>query len=160
MRILGIDPGSRLLGYGIVDFKSNCESYVVSGCIRFNPSDSFIDRIGQILPAIQTIVTKYQPTQAVIEDVFFAKNASSALKLGQARGAVIAAIRSFGIEISEYSPRSIKQALVGSGAASKDQVSFMVQNRLSLTSKPQVDAGDALAVALCHIQHIHLQEKQ
>lgn len=155
-RIIGIDPGSRLLGYGIIDYINGRESYVASGCIRLDISQEFLERVGQIMPAIQSLIVKYQPCYAAIEEVFFAKNAASALKLGQARGAAIAAIHDKNLGIAEYSPREIKLALVGKGGASKEQVSFMVQHRLRLASCPQVDAGDALAVALCHVQHMHL----
>lgn len=159
-RILGIDPGSRILGYGIIDLIDGEEHYVASGCVRFDVNLSFIERLGQIFPALQSIIVKYQPSDAAIEDVFFAKNAASTIKLAQARGAAVASILEKNILITEYNPRAIKLALVGKGSANKEQVSFMVQHRLKLAQAPQVDAGDALAVALCHLQHMLLKVEQ
>ena len=153
-RILGIDPGSRIMGFGVIDIANNKEAYIASGCIKLDTSLDFIERIGQILPAVETIIVKHQPTAMVIEQVFLAKNANSALKLGHARGIAIAAAHKSSLAIFEYSARAIKQAVVGTGAANKDQVGFMVQQRLSLASRPQVDAADALAVALTHAQSI------
>ncbi len=155
IRVLGIDPGSRIMGYGLVDIESQKEKYVASGCIKLDPKIEFITRIGQIFPALQALLLKYQPNYVAIEEVFFAKNVMSALKLGQARGVSIAAVHTAGLPIFEYSAREVKLALVGKGGASKDQVSFMVQHRLQLKNSPQIDAGDALAIALCHVQHMN-----
>ena len=157
-KILGIDPGSRLMGYGIVATDGNTERYIASGCIRLDSNLPFIERIGQIQPALSAIITKYMPNTVAIEEVFFAKNAASALKLGQARGAALSAVHQHGLAIYEYSARAIKLALVGKGSANKSQVSFMVQHRLLLNGIPQVDAGDALAVALCHVQHAQITD--
>lgn len=148
-RILGIDPGSRLTGFGIVDFDGDKAVYVASGTVN-SVSGEFADRLRQIFESIGDIVSEYQPDVVSIESVFMHKNAGSALKLGQARSAAICATFEHGAEVFEYAPREIKQAVVGSGAASKEQVQHMVVSILSLTGMPAPDAADALAAALCH----------
>lgn len=148
-RILGIDPGSRLTGFGIVDFEGDNAVYVASGTVN-SVRGEFADRLRQIFESIGDIVNEYQPDVVSIESVFMHKNAGSALKLGQARSAAICATFEHGAEVFEYAPREIKQAVVGSGAASKEQVQHMVVSILSLTGMPAPDAADALAAALCH----------
>lgn len=153
-RILGIDPGSRIMGFGVVDVENGRETYIASGCVKLDTKLDFIERIGQIIPAMETIIVKHMPACVAIEEVFLARNAGSALKLGQARGVVIASVHKADLPIYEYSARAVKQALVGTGAAAKEQVSYMVQCRLQLKHTPQVDAADALALALCHGQSL------
>ena len=149
MRILGIDPGSRLTGYGIIDYTTEGFAYVASGSIRIH-ADYFPDRLKQIFDGIITIVQTHRPGQAAIEQVFMHKNADSALKLGQARGAAICAAQSTNLPISEYAARQVKQALVGKGSADKLQVQHMVKILLNLQGELQIDASDALAIAICH----------
>jgi len=149
LRILGIDPGSRITGFGIIEREGNRVTYVESGCIRAGDGD-FAGRLKTIFDGLRDIVSIYVPEQVAIEQVFMHRNPDSALKLGQARGAAICAVMSMGLNISEYTPSEIKQATVGKGNAAKEQVQHMVTAMLKLPGTPQADAADALAVALCH----------
>lgn len=153
MRILGIDPGSRITGFGVIDIEGSRTRYVTSGCVKV-ASEALPERLQEIFAGIAEVVQDYRPDHMAIERVFMARNADSALKLGQARGAAICAATSSALIVSEYSPREIKQAVVGKGGATKEQVQHMVCILLSLNSPPQADAADALAVALCH-GHTH-----
>jgi len=147
--ILGIDPGSRTTGYGLIRFKTGCLEYVASGCIRLK-SEQLSERLNVIFQGVTQIIQQYAPDEFAIEEVFMAKNAGSALKLGQARGAAIVAATNSELEVSEYSARKVKQAVVGMGNAEKSQVQHMVKQILKLEGDPQEDAADALAIALCH----------
>lgn len=149
MLILGIDPGSITLGYGIVQQQRNSATYVASGCIRVGKQE-WPQRLRQIYLDLSQIILQYKPQQVAIEKVFVHKNASSALKLGQARGAAIVAAAIHELLVAEYSAREVKQAVVGYGNADKTQVQHMVKAILNLNDVPQADAADALAVALCH----------
>lgn len=148
-RILGIDPGSRRTGFGVLDFSGDSPTYVASGTVSSIDGD-FPDRLKQIFKAVSDIVAEYRPDVVAIESVFMHKNAGSALKLGHARSAALCATFGFEVEVFEYAPREIKQAIVGTGAASKEQVQHMVIALLSLDAAPAEDAADALAAALCH----------
>jgi len=148
-RILGIDPGSRLTGFGVIDETTTGYKYVASGCLRIK-GDNFPLRLKQIFAGISDVVEEYQPTEMAIEQVFMHKNADSALKLGQARGAAICAVQLFDIPVFEYAAREIKQAVVGKGSADKLQVQHMVKVLLSITGELQIDASDALGISLCH----------
>jgi crossover junction endodeoxyribonuclease RuvC len=147
--ILGIDPGSRITGYGMVDFDGKKASYLTSGCIQIT-ADTIAQRLQQIYYGIREVMTQFPPHEVAIEQVFMHQNPGSALKLGQARGAAIVAASLDGIKVAEYSAKQIKQAVVGYGAAQKTQVQQMVRVLLNLSGVPQTDAADALAVALCH----------
>lgn len=149
-RILGIDPGSRITGFGIIEREGSRTRYVESGCVRVGDGD-FMPRLKMIFDGISEIVATYRPAEVAIERVFMHRNPDSALKLGQARGAAICAVLQAGLPISEYTPAEIKQATVGKGNAAKAQIQHMVQALLQLPGVPQADAADALAVALCHI---------
>lgn len=149
MRILGIDPGSRATGVGIIEVRGDRVRSVYHGVIRAGGGD-FATRLGLIFNGVRDLVAEHRPEQAAVESVFVAHNASSAIKLGQARGAAICALIDAGLEVAEYAPRSIKQAVVGRGAADKVQVQHMVRVLLGLAEAPREDAADALAVALCH----------
>ncbi len=151
MRILGIDPGSRATGFGFIEVRQGRTVCIAQGVIRTGKGD-FPDRLGLIFTGVRDLVREFQPDQVAVESVFVSRNPSSALKLGQARGAAISAVVSEGLKIAEYSPRSVKQALVGRGAADKNQVQHMVCVLLQLREQLEEDAADALAVALCH-QH-------
>ena len=148
-RILGIDPGSRLTGFGIVDFEGDRPTYVTSGTVR-SPDGSFPDRLKRIFESVHDIVAEYRPDVVAIESVFMAKNAGSALKLGHARSAALCATFAFEVDVFEYAPREIKQAVVGTGSASKEQVQHMIVSLLQLDGIPSADAADALAAAICH----------
>jgi crossover junction endodeoxyribonuclease RuvC len=149
MRILGIDPGSRLTGYGVIDTTATGFRYVASGSIKVL-GDYFPDRLKQIFDGIITVVQLYHPDCAAIEQVFMHKNADSALKLGQARGAAICAAQSTNLSVAEYAARQVKQALVGKGSADKLQVQHMVKILLNVQGQMQIDASDALGIAICH----------
>ncbi|PKM11866.1 MAG: crossover junction endodeoxyribonuclease RuvC [Gammaproteobacteria bacterium HGW-Gammaproteobacteria-3] len=151
-RILGIDPGSRITGYGVIDYSAAGARYIASGIIRVQ-ADYFPDRLKEIYQSLTAVVEMYRPEQMAIEQVFMHKNAASALKLGQARGAAICAMQSADLPVFEYAARQIKQALVGKGGAEKNQVQHMVKILLSLQGELQVDAGDALGVCLCHAHY-------
>ncbi len=148
-RILGIDPGSRQTGFGVLDLDGNRAIYVASGTVRSLDGD-FPSRLRQIFESVANIVAEYRPDVVAIESVFMHKNASSALKLGQARSAALCATFAGNIEVHEYAPREIKLAIVGTGSATKEQVQHMVVSLLSLDAVPAADAADALAAALCH----------
>jgi crossover junction endodeoxyribonuclease RuvC len=147
--ILGIDPGSRITGYGFVRYRANRFEYLGSGCVRL-PDGGLPERLDLIFKAVSQLIEQFAPDQFAIEEVFVAKNAGSALKLGQARGAAIVAATSAGIPVYEYSARKVKQAVVGKGGADKSQVQHMVKHILKLPGMPQADAADALAIAICH----------
>jgi len=147
--ILGIDPGSRTTGYGLLSSHRGRLSYVASGCIRTGEG-ALSERLLVIFQAVSQLIQQYRPEQFAIEEVFMAKNPSSALKLGQARGAAIVAAANAGLGVNEYSARKVKQAVVGKGGADKSQVQLMVMQLLKLDSAPQSDAADALAIAICH----------
>lgn len=147
--ILGIDPGSRLTGFGVVKSEGTRLRYVVSGCVRAGKGD-FKDRLLSIHDALIEIIARYQPDEVAIEQVFMHKYADAALKLGHARGVAVLAVAKNALDLSEYSPRQIKQAIAGYGGADKQQVQHMVKLLLGLSDLPQVDAADALAIAICH----------
>lgn len=147
--ILGIDPGSRCTGFGVVKTDGHRHRYVTSGNIK-TVSDDMSERCYQIYTGITEIVKTYQPDEVGIEQVFVKHNPNSAIKLGQARGAALVAVAAYAIKVGEYSPRKIKQSVVGYGNADKSQVQQMIKLLLSLNDVPQVDAADALAIALCH----------
>jgi crossover junction endodeoxyribonuclease RuvC len=147
--ILGIDPGSRKTGFGLIDINGGRAVYVTSGVIRV-PEVGLPERLKVIFDSITQLTSQYAPDQLAIEQVFMAKNASSALKLGQARGAAITAAVAAGLPVFEYEARKVKQSVVGQGGADKSQVQHMVKVLLRLPATPQEDAADALAVALCH----------
>lgn len=148
-RILGIDPGSRLTGYGVVEVTPRGVRYVASGCIRIQAED-FPSRLKRIFDGVSEIIALYQPQEMAIEQVFMHKNADSALKLAQARGAAICATLNQNLSVHEYAARQVKQALVGKGNADKQQVQYMVKLLLSIQGDMQIDASDALAISLCH----------
>ena len=150
--ILGIDPGSRITGFGVVrDSGRGCE-YIASGCIRTG-SGPLPERLQAVYRGVTEIIRSHGPVTMGIEQVFMARNADSALKLGQARGAAIVAAVEEGLSVAEYTATQVKQAIVGTGAADKQQVQLMVMHLLKLLQKPQIDASDALAIALCHAHH-------
>jgi len=152
--ILGIDPGSRITGYGVIKTDGQKLEYLDCGCIRVQIDEDtpLSSRLKQIFQGISHIIGQFQPQQVAIEQVFLSKNADSALKLGQARGSAMVAAAMLGYDVFEYSARQVKQAVVGTGAADKTQVQHMVTTLLRLNKTPQADAADALAIAICHHQ--------
>ncbi len=150
--ILGIDPGTAVTGYGVVAKEGgSVVSLVECGVVRTSSGEELAVRIREIYQEVTALITRHEPSVVVVEDVFQGKNVQSALKLGHARGAILLAAALGEIPIAEYSPREIKKAVVGNGNATKDQVGFMVQQRLRLKAPPSpADAADGVAVALCH----------
>ncbi len=146
---MGIDPGSLRTGYGIVDLRGNAVSAVAWGVIRLDGDESFPDRLFRIHSELSELILRHRPTEAAVEKVFLAKNASSALKLGQARGAAIVTCRVHGLSVFEYSAKEIKAAATGYGSAPKEQVAGMVARLLGLRGSVPADATDALAMAFC-----------
>jgi crossover junction endodeoxyribonuclease RuvC len=148
-RILGIDPGSRITGFGIVDSDAGGVRYVTSGCIRTEGSE-FAPRLREIYVGVRALMEEHGPQEVAIERVFMHRNADSALKLGQARSAAICATFDAPVGIHEYAARAVKQALVGQGGAEKPQVQHMVKMLLGISAELAADEADALAIALCH----------
>jgi crossover junction endodeoxyribonuclease RuvC len=149
VRILGIDPGSQATGFGVIDWRDGDARYVASGAIRTSGA-AFAPRLRQIFVGVLELVREYRPGEVAIERVFMHRNADSALKLGQARGAAICAVYSGASTLYEYAPREVKLAIVGQGGAQKEQVQLMVRNLLRLQGELGPDAADAIGLALCH----------
>lgn len=147
--ILGIDPGSRLTGYGIINAVGNRLEYVTCGCLRLTQAEH-PDRLKTIFRELSELIEQHAPQESAIEEVFLGKSVSSALKLGQARGSAMVACLHHDLPVHEYSARKVKQALTGSGAARKEQVQHMVRVLLGVSGDLQEDAADALAIAICH----------
>lgn len=147
VRLLGIDPGSRITGFGVIDLVGGCPRYVASGCVRTS-DEALEQRLAQIYAGLSDVVGRYVPSHAVVERVFLSRNVDSALKLGQARGAALVCMANHGLGVSEYAARHIKQAITGQGGADKAQVQHMVTAILGLNESPQEDAADALAAAI------------
>ncbi|MBM88808.1 MAG: crossover junction endodeoxyribonuclease RuvC [Gammaproteobacteria bacterium] len=148
-KILGIDPGSRITGYGLIQFAGNKIDYIHAGCIRTG-SGSLPQRLKAIFDGICEVIEDYSPQEVAIEEVFMGRNAASALKLGQSRGSAMTACLHHDLPVAEYSARQVKQAIVGVGAADKVQVQHMVKAILSISGNITEDAADALAIAICH----------
>ena len=154
MRVLGIDPGSRVTGFGVVQVLRNGRlGYIASGCVRTGRGELAV-RLKAVYDGVAEVIAIYQPGVLAIEKVFVAHNADSALKLGQARGAALCAAVNHAIDVAEYTARQIKRAVVGRGAAEKRQVQHMVKALLELNAAPPADAADALACAICHAHHV------
>lgn len=150
VRVLGIDPGSRITGYGVIEAFRGQLAFVTCGVIKTDSGAPFAHRINEIFEGINQIVQVYQPSVAAVEDVFVSKNPRSALKLGQARGAAVVAAMQNGLAVYDYSPKLVKQSVVGYGQAEKGQIQQMMKMLLNLPKQPSNDAADALAVAMCH----------
>ena len=146
MRIIGLDPGSRITGVGIIDG----ETLVHAESVRLG-GGPMPERLGEIFSRVQYLIEQFQPDIAAVETVFMSRNPQAAIKLGQARGAAVCAAVACGLAVHEYAPRAIKQAIVGRGGAGKEQVQHMIRVLLKLAEAPAEDASDALAVALCHL---------
>ena len=149
LRILGIDPGLRITGFGIIEKNGNKLAYISSGCIRSGDAD-LPDRLKVILSGLREIIGAHRPQQVALEKVFVNVNPASTLALGQARGTAICAAVDAGLPVSEYTALQVKQAVVGNGHARKEQVQEMVKRLLKLSGVPSADAADALACTICH----------
>lgn len=156
VRILGIDPGSRFTGYGVIESSGPCLRFVACGVVKTTPRYPLSARINEVFEGLNEVIQLHGPECAAVEDVFVSKNPRSAIKLGQARGAAIVAAMQNGLTVSDYSPRQVKQAVAGYGQAEKDQVQNMVCMLLRLRGNPSADAADALAVAICHANALRL----
>ncbi len=152
-RILGIDPGSRITGYGIVDAGIGKVVFVSCGVIKTTVSYPLANRLNEIFEGINEVIQLHNPDVAAVEEVFMARNAGAALKLGQARGAAVVAAMQNGLGVNDYSAKKVKRAVVGYGQAEKAQVQHMIKALLGLSAEPSSDAADALAVAICHANH-------
>ncbi len=151
MLVLGIDPGSAITGYGLVKEAGNSLRAVDYGCIRTAPSEPLEERLHKIYREVCELIEKYKPDQFAVEELFFNKNVRTALTVGQARGVILLAGAQSGLQVHEYTPLQVKQAVVGYGRAEKAQIQFMVKTMLSLPTIPKPDdVADALAIAICH----------
>ncbi len=158
LKILGLDPGSRRTGYGVIERRGTEWTHVAHGCIAVTgAADSLPERLRVIFESLRELIVTHVPGEVAIERVFVNRNVDSALKLGQARGAALCAVPK-GLPVFEYAPRAIKLALVGSGAAEKPQVAHMIRTLLGLQGRISPDASDALAVAICHAHSRRLHE--
>jgi len=162
MRVLGVDCGTEYTGYGVVDLTDNGQlACVLCGAVKLSPRQPLPKRLATIFDQLTAIIADHQPELVAIEDVFYALNVKSAFKLGQVRGVAMLAAAVAGLEVSEYSPLSIKSAVVGYGRAEKSQVQFMVARLLNLPEIPEpADAADALAIAICHLHTSNTLQKQ
>lgn len=159
MKVLGIDPGSQTLGWGIVEGKGLKYQGIAYGTVKSSPRDAFSKRLLKISDGIEEVIEKFNPDMLSIEEAFYAQNVKVALKLGQVRGAVLLIGEKAGLEISEYSPKTIKRTVVGYGNAEKTQVQEMVRVLLKLSEIPEPhDAADALAIAICHFHHFGIHD--
>ena len=159
MRWIGIDPGLRTTGFGVIDVEGQRLTYVASGTIESgDPAKGLPDRLGTLYQGVKEVLDTYQPESAAIEEVFLNVNPRSTLMLGQARGAVIAALVSANLPVSEFSALRVKQAIVGTGRAAKPQVQEMVKRLLRLSRAPGSDASDALGVAICAAHHAQIPQ--
>jgi crossover junction endodeoxyribonuclease RuvC len=166
MRVLGIDCGGAYTGYGVVEMHSENQNKdklccLASGAIKLSPREPLPRRLSQIFTQLGEIIAEHRPDQVAIEDVFYALNVKSALKLGQVRGVAMLAAAAAGLEVAEYSPLTIKSSVVGYGRAEKQQVQHMVTRLLQLAEAPEpMDASDALAIAICHLHTAATLERQ
>ncbi|HUO17465.1 MAG TPA: crossover junction endodeoxyribonuclease RuvC [Verrucomicrobiae bacterium] len=162
MRVLGIDCGGEYTGYGVVEMRCSGKlSCLTCGAIKLSPREALPLRLTRIFRELGAIIAEYQPDEVAIEDVFYALNAKSALKLGQVRGVAMLAAASAELEVAEYSPLTIKSSVVGYGRAEKQQVQDMVTRLLSLPVPPRpLDASDALAIAICHLHTVATLNRQ
>jgi len=160
MRVLGIDPGSETLGWGVIEGSGLKYSPVDFGTIKSSPRDAFSKRLLKISEGIEAVIAKFQPAVLSVEEAFYANNVKVALKLGQVRGVILLTGEKSGLQIAEYSPRLIKQTVVGYGNAQKHQVQEMVRLLLKLKTVPEPhDAADALAIAICYFHHAGVQDR-
>lgn len=157
-RILGIDPGSRITGFGVIEQLGFNVGYVSCGVIKTTADFTLADRLKELYDGMCEVIETYQPNYAAIENVFVAKNPNSALKLGQARGVLMLAARQYQIDLYEYAAKAVKQAVVGYGQADKHQIQQAVRAILKLSATPSQDAADALSVAMCCSNHLAVSQ--
>lgn len=160
MRVLGVDPGSRITGYGLLEEKNRQISFIEAGLIKLPEKMPFPQKIHRVFQGIVELLERFGPDAMAVEDLFYAKNARSSLKLGHARGAILAAAGQHDISVFEYTPLEIKKSVVGYGRADKEQVRSMVIAILGLKKQVPIDASDALATAICHVNSSRLRMLQ
>ncbi|WP_372365343.1 crossover junction endodeoxyribonuclease RuvC [Candidatus Uabimicrobium sp. HlEnr_7] len=153
MRVMGIDPGTRIVGYSVVEKNGNRLTCITSGAVRTNTKEPIPKRLRVIHREISQVIEEYEPQHAAVEKVFFGKNIQSAIKLGEGRGVVLLAAAQKDLEIFEYDATKVKKAIVGGGRAHKSQIKFMVQRILNIDKEMGDDESDALAIAVCHCQN-------
>jgi len=160
MKILGIDPGTVVTGIGIVEKNESGLKCLSAGKVRTSPQSSLSVRLNNIFDGLQKIIAEYSPDESAVENLFFARDATAALKLGHARGVVLLAIEKSGIPVAEYMPTEVKKSVLGYGRGTKEQIQHMVKLILNLPEKKMLsDVSDALAVAICHIHNRGTEEK-
>lgn len=159
MRVLGIDPGSTVTGYGVIEEKDNRLLHIDNGGIFIDSTTNFPQRLKKIYERLKIIIEQFTPEVMAVEDIFYARNAKAALKLAHCRGIVLLCAVHSAMEVCEYTPLEIKQAVVGYGRAGKKQIQRMVRTLLNLPEVAQVDASDALAVAICHIHSFRIEQR-
>ncbi len=150
-RVLGIDPGSRVTGYGVLDGQEGEVRFVEAGTIRLDESREMSERLASLYQDLSRIITEARPSEVAVERVFVSRNADSALKLGHARGVILLAVHQAGLPLYEYTPAMVKKSVAGRGRADKYQMAAMVRRLLGLPEEPPEDAADALAVGMCHL---------
>ena len=150
IKILGIDPGTNITGFGIIGFENNQFSYIHHSIVKTGLKNKYTTKLAILNEATENILNQFSPQHVAVESVFFSVNAGTAIKLGQARGAAICACSRKGIEIFEYSPRKVKNMVTSNGAADKDLLQKEVKKKLNIRRKLEIDASDALGVAICH----------
>ncbi len=153
MRLIGIDPGLRRTGWGVLDVQGNRMSHVANGSVDADAAQPLADRLVQLFEGLEEVLMRYQPGEAAVEETFVNVNPASTLKLGQARGIALLAPAKYGLAVAEYTPNLVKKSVVGSGHASKEQIQMMVGTLLPGCQFSSADAADALAVAICHAHH-------
>ncbi|WP_135076225.1 crossover junction endodeoxyribonuclease RuvC [Terasakiella sp. SH-1] len=159
MRLLGLDPGLRITGWGIIDIDGNRMSCVADGAIKTDAKLPLAERLVQLNEGIESVIKRFGPVEAAVEETFVNKNPTSTLKLGQARGVVMLTPARAGLSVFEYTPNQVKKTVVGAGHAQKEQVQMMVKTLLPAAKLEIADAADALAVAICHAQHRNTPDK-
>lgn len=159
MRLLGLDPGLRITGWGVIDWDGNRMRYVADGAIKTDSKLSLSERLVQLYEGIELVINRFGPLEAAVEETFVNKNPNSTLKLGQARGVVMLTPALAGLSVAEYTPNQVKKTVVGAGHAQKEQVQMMVKTLLPGAKIDTPDAADALAVAICHAQHRNTPDK-
>ena len=159
-RIMGIDPGTRVVGYGVVDLEGNDLKHVAHGAFDVRKGDSYPARLKQIFEGLKEAIRKYQPGVCVVEEIFYARSAKSAIKMGEGRGVALLAAAVNAVPIVEYAATKIKKSVTGTGSAHKSQVQKMVRLQLGLKEVPNpADASDALACAICHCHRLRFESK-
>ncbi len=160
MRVLGIDPGTAVTGYGVVEEVDRSLKFIASGSITTSSKLPFSERLGKLFQGINELINNFKPDSVAVEEPFLAKNAKMALRIGQARGVAVLAAVQAGLEVASYTPLQVKQAIVGYGRAEKEQMQEMVKRLLGLDEIPRPDhAADALGLAICHLHTMQLSHK-